>query len=150
MFTRLQPFTPALPCSAAPLSGSPLHTLHKNSESAPFVFNSLRTLLQLGGRGGLGRPVLLFQFRDAFLDLLYLLFFHTLPNSFASTQFSTLFFSVSSELLRKNTRGGVSPSFFHFPNSPLPSLTPGPPPFLPSVGKKTTLPPPPPPPSPSM
>ena len=80
----------------------------------PFVFNSLRTLLQLGGRGDIGRARIASNQKPnspAFspcrsLNFVYVLSFHILTNSFALPQNSTPLFSYYSELFRKNTRGG--------------------------------------------
>ena len=99
----------------------PLHfPLHFLSFMAPFpilvpyVFNNLRTLLQLGGRGGIGRARIASNQKPnspAFspcrsLNFVYVLSFHILTNSFALPQNSTLLFSYDSELFRKNTRRG--------------------------------------------
>ena len=78
-------------------------------------FNTLRTLLQLGGRGGVPYARLPLTLRPSPL----LLCFHTLTNSFAPLKSATPLFSCYSKLLSKNTGGGHTPSRNALPPGPI-------------------------------
>src|SRR6266567_9409415 len=102
----------------APPPGTFLHTSHARNSSNPFfVFKSLYTLSfsvsckscvchSYANRRGVYQQFPTWNESLATCNRIQVLYFHILPNSFALSQRSTLFFSCSSTLFAQNTRGG--------------------------------------------